>query len=100
MLTGSQGAQHFVIGKDGRHRIKAPRQRFAEQRDICLDAIVLLSEQLTGAAESGLDLIEDQHDVLRGAELAYFCEIAGRREDDASFSLDWLDKEADCVRRY
>src|ERR1700728_4198968 len=100
MLTGFQGAQHFVIRKDGRHWIKAPRQRFAEQRDICLDAIVLLSEQLAGTAESGLDLIEDQHHVVRGAKLAYLCEIAGRREDDASFSLDWLDEEADSVRRY
>src|SRR5215472_6113084 len=100
MLTRFQRAQHFVIRKDGRHWIKTPRQRFAEERDICLDAIVLLSEQLAGTAESGLDLIEDQHHVVRGAELAYLCEIAGRREDDPSFSLDWLDKESDCVRRY
>src|ERR1700739_1728689 len=100
MLTGFQGAQHFVVRKNGRDRIKAPGQRFAEERDICLDAIVLLSEQLAGTAESGLDLIEDQHHVVRGAELAYLSEIAGRREDDASFSLDWLDKETDRVRRY
>src|SRR5215469_10023309 len=100
MLTGFQGAQHFVIRKNGRHWIKAPRQRFAEERDICLDAIVLLSEQLAGTAESGLDLIEDQHYLVRCAELAYLCEISGRREDDPSFSLDWLDKEADRVRCY
>src|SRR5579862_334189 len=100
MLTGFQGAQHFVIRKDGRHWIKAPGQRFAEQRDVCLDAIVLLSEQFAGTAESGLDLIEDQHHVVRCAELAYLFKIAGRREDDASFSLDRLDKEADRVQRY
>ncbi len=100
MLTGFQGAQHFVIRKDGGHWIEAPGQCFAEERDICLDAIVLLSEQLAGTAEPGLDLIEDQHHVVRGAELAYLCEIAGRREDDASFSLDRLDEEADRVRRY
>src|SRR6516164_7670742 len=100
MLTGFEGAQHFVVRKDGRHWIKAPGQCFAEQRDICLDAIVLLSEQLAGTAESGLDLIEDQHHAACGAELAHLCEIAGRREDDPSFSLDWLDEETDRVRRY
>src|SRR4029077_8780631 len=61
---------------------------------------MLLSKQLAGTAESSLDLIEDQHHVVRGAELAYLFEIAGRRQDDASFSLDWLDEEADRIRRY
>jgi len=40
-----------------------------------LDAIMLLGEQLAGAAKPGLDLVEDQHHVVRGAELAHFWEI-------------------------
>src|SRR4029077_9922296 len=60
---------------------------------------MLLREQLSGAAEPGLDFVEDQHHVVRGAELAYLREIAGRRDDDAGPPLDRLDEEGDCVRR-
>src|ERR1700739_3119109 len=35
---------------------------------------------------------------MGGAELAHLCEIAGRRDDDAGFPLDWLDKKSDRVR--
>src|ERR1700755_1265481 len=50
-------------------------------------------------AEPGLDLIENQHHIVRGAELAHLCEVAGRRDDDARFPLDGLDEECDGVRR-
>src|SRR6516162_4086142 len=60
---------------------------------------MLLREQLAGAAEPGLDLIENQHHIVRTAELAYLREIAGRWNDDTGFPLDRLDKEGDCVRR-
>jgi hypothetical protein len=49
--------------------------------------------------EAGLDLIEDQHHVVRGAEVTDLREIAGWRDDDASFPLDRLDEEGDRVRR-
>ena len=76
MLAGLEHAQHFGVGKHGRDRIEAARQRLAEQRHVGLDAFVLLGEQLAGAAEPGLDLVEDQHDVMRGAELANLGKIA------------------------
>src|SRR5215472_7841420 len=60
---------------------------------------MLLREQLAGAAEPGLDLVEDQHHVVRTAEFAYLREIAGRWNDDAGFPLDRLDEEGDRVRR-
>src|SRR4029077_5971074 len=37
--------------------------------------------------------------IVRGAELAYLREIAGRWNDDAGFPLDRLDEERDCVGR-
>src|SRR5258708_11111898 len=60
---------------------------------------MLLREQLAGAAKPGLDFVEDEHHVVRGAELAYLGEVVRRRNDDASFALDWLDQEGDGVRR-
>ena len=71
VLAGLQDAEHLVVRKHGRHRIEAAGQRLAEQRHVGLDALVLLGEQLAGAAEPGLDLVEDQHHVVRGAELAH-----------------------------
>src|SRR5438046_9028039 len=47
----------------------------------------------------GLDLVEDKHHVVHGAELAYLREIASRWNDDAGFPLDRLDEEGDRVRR-
>ena len=76
MLARLQGAEHLVVRKHGRHRVKAAGQRLAEQRHIGLDAVVLLGEQFAGAAEPGLNLVEDQHHVMRGAEFAHFREIA------------------------
>src|SRR5579863_5473641 len=60
---------------------------------------MLLREQLSSAAEPGLDFVEDQHHVVRGAEIAYLREIAGRGDDDAGLPLDRLDEEGDRVRR-
>ena len=77
VLAGLQHAQHLGVREHGRDRIEAAGQRLADQGQVGLDALVLLGEQLAGAAEPGLDLVEDQHDVVRGAELADPREIAG-----------------------
>ena len=68
---GFKHAEHLFVRKHGRDRIEAAGKRLAEQRDVGLDALVLLGQQLAGAAEPGLDLVEDQHHVVRGAELAH-----------------------------
>ena len=63
----------------------------------------MLREQFAGAAKPGLNFVEDQHHVVRGAELAYLRKIAGRRNDDAGFPLDRLDQEGNgvwCDRRF
>jgi hypothetical protein len=65
------------------------------QGQVGLDALVLLGQQLAGAAEAGLDLVQDQHHVVRGAELARALQIAGGRDDDAGLALDRLDQEGD-----
>ena len=99
VLAGLERAEHRRVGKHGRDRIEAAGQCLAEQRHVGLDAVVLLRQQLAGAAEPGLDLVEDQHHVMRGADFAHPCEIPRWRDDDAGFSLDRLDQEGDGVRR-
>src|SRR6185369_2456138 len=99
MLTWFQRAEDLVVGKHGRDGIETAGQSFAEQRHIRLDALVLFRKQLAGAAEYSLDLVEDQHHVVRSAELAHPREIACRWNDDAGFALDGFDQEGDGVRR-
>ena len=99
MLAGLEHAEDVGVREHGGDRIEAAAERLADQRDVGLDALVLLGEQLPGAAEAGLDLVEDQRDVVVGAELADPGEVAGRRDDDAGLALDRLDEEADGVRR-
>lgn len=65
MLAGFQGAEHFVVRKHGRHRCAAG-QCLAEQRRFSLMLSRCSGEQFAGAAEPGLDLVEDQHHVMRG----------------------------------
>src|ERR1700722_18458204 len=60
---------------------------------------MLLREKLAGATEPRLDLVEDQHHIVRAAELAYLREIVGRGNDDTGFPLDRFDEEGDGVRR-
>ncbi len=76
VLAGFQGAEHRLVRKHGRHRIETSGQCLAEQRHVRLDAVVLLGEQLAGAAEPGLDLVQDQHHVVRGAEFADLRKVA------------------------
>src|SRR5690606_40996861 len=57
--------------------------------------LVLIVEQLAGAAEAGLDLVEDQEHVVPSAELADLRQIARRRHDNARLRLDRLEHERD-----
>src|SRR5215470_2893634 len=53
---------------------------------------------LESTAEPGLDFVEDQHHVMRGADPAHFGEIACWRNHDAGLSLNGLDQECDGIR--
>ncbi|EGE56146.1 hypothetical protein RHECNPAF_7500118 [Rhizobium etli CNPAF512] len=92
VLAGFQHPQHLGIRKYRRYRIEAAGERLADQRHIGLDAFMFLGQQLAGAAEAGLDFVENEGDVVCRAELADAGEITGRRNDDACFPLDRLDQ--------
>eukprot|EP01133_Synstelium_polycarpum_P029385 gene29385-biopygen24497 len=60
---------------------------------------MLLGQKGAGAAEAGLDFIEDQRDVVLRAERAHLGEIAFRRDFYAGLALDGLDKERHGIGR-
>src|SRR6516164_8640742 len=60
---------------------------------------MLFGEQPAGATEPGLNLVENQDDVVARTNLADRSEIAGRRNDHARLALNWFDQEGDRVGR-
>jgi hypothetical protein len=97
VLAGLQDAEDLGVRKDGGHRVEAAGERLADERDVRLDAFVLLGEQPAGSAEARLDLVEDQGDVALRAQRTHLAEIAGRRNDDAGLALDRLHEKRDRV---
>ena len=80
-----------------RDRHHAAAQRLAEDKAVRNDALVLEGEHLARAPEPGLDLIEDEQDVVLVAEASEASQKAGRRHDDAGLALDRLDQNGDGV---
>ena len=46
-----------------------------------------------GPAHAGLDLVEDEHQLVFVSQVAQSFKIAGRRDIDASLTLDGLDHD-------
>src|SRR5262249_3078168 len=56
-------------------------------------------EQLAGTAETGLNLVENQNDLVASTNLAHGFEITGGRNYHPRLALDGLDQESDRVGR-
>ena len=54
---------------------------------------MLHREHLACATEAGLNLICDQQHIKLGAQVAHALQVAVRRNDDASFTLDRLNAD-------
>ena len=55
--------------------------------------VVLDREHLSGAAEAGLHLVDDEDDAVVVADPAHALEELRRRDDEAAFALDGLDHD-------
>src|SRR5262249_57847383 len=69
------------------------------QGKIGLDAFMLCGEQPAGTTEPGLNLVENQNDVVARTNFPHRFEIAGGWNDHSRLALDGLDQEGDCVGR-
>src|SRR5690606_15103150 len=99
VVAGTKKTQHFRGGEHGGNGIDAAAERLAEDQHVGLRVrLVLVVEQPSGAAETGLNLVEHQQHAVLAAERAGRAEIARRRNDDARLGLDRLDEERDRAR--
>ena len=75
----------------------AAAQALGQGHHVRRDAVVLVREPAAGPAETGLNLVEDQQDVLRVAPLAHAPQVARRRRDDADLPHYGLEHHSDCL---
>lgn len=88
----------LMAGEDGRHGVRAARQRLAEDDHVGLDALMIAGEHLAGAAEARLHLVGDKEHIVLFAQRRGLLEIAIAGDDDAGLALDRLDHKGAHVR--
>src|SRR5690606_20786703 len=67
--TGMSRIHDLGATGDGRQR-EATRNALRRGHDVCDDTLVVRREQIAGAGEAGLHLIENEDDVVLGCPLA------------------------------
>ena len=97
--AGIENAHQLARRDEGRDRIDAAAERLAEDQPVRPDVLMLMGEPSPGAPETGLDLVEDQQNVVLVADRAQLAQIALGRDDDAGLALDGLDQDRAGVRR-
>ena len=91
--------QERVVEQDGKHlfssdgcanRHHAAAEGFCQTQDVRLYVLMLAGEHLARAPHTGLHFIEDHQCVELIAQLTHGGEIARRRQNDATFTLNRL----------
>ena len=72
----------------------AAAKAFRQRHDVRDDADVVRCKHLTGAPDTGLHLVKDQHDTMPVTQLAQTLQKSTRRNDVAAFTLHRLDQNA------
>ena len=87
--AGMEGARHLVGAECRAHR-DAAGKRLGQRGDVRHNAKVLIGAPLSGAAEAGLNLIDDQQSAGGVGQLARLGEELLRERADAAFALNCL----------
>ena len=82
-------------GDGGSANREAAAQRLGHGDAIGADAEMLIAKPLAGAADTGLDFIEEQQQVFGGAQLAQASQEFGGGGQDAAFALNGLAEDRD-----
>ena len=99
MFPGEGGRVGLLGAEYGTDGDQAAAERLGQHHHVGDHPLGLAGEQVAGAAEAGLDLVQDQEDARLSADHADLGEVAGGRLHDAALALDRLDEEGCIVPR-
>lgn len=97
-VGGAVGAglddQHDLLAaEDAAHGVETARDGLAEGDEVGLDVGPLGAEHTASSADTGLDLVADEEDVVLGAESLDLLEVTLIGDDDTGLTLDGLADE-------
>ena len=87
------GRVHDLRAAEHAGERQAAGDRLRDDHQVRLDAVVLDREHPAGAAEAGLNLVDDQHDAVLVADAANARHELRRADDEAAFALHRLDDD-------
>ena len=98
MIPAESGAEHAVFRRNGggdeyAADRKAVGHAFRHGDEVCPDAGMLVGEELSGPAVSGLDFVQDQQGARPVAESAEPLQEGVGRFIDAGHTLDAFDED-------
>ena len=93
--SGSEDVHDLAARDEGRDRQHTAAERLAQHQAVRPGTLMLEREPGAGAAEAGLDLVEDQEHAIRIAQPPHAHKPARGRNDDARLALDRLDEHRD-----
>ena len=98
MLARREQPKQGLVREHRADRIESARERLADDNHVGADILVLAGEQFPGPAETRLDFVRNQQNVVLFAQLRNFLEISLRRNDDPALALDGFDQHRGSVR--
>ena len=97
MRAGGHALGRFRRRQTGADR-KAAAERLRQRHDVGRDAGMLIGEHIAGAADAGLDLVEDQQQPVVVAQLAQRAQEGMRHDPHAALAHDRLDHDGGGLR--
>ena len=95
MPPWSPGSKQHTSCRHQRGQRHAAAEPLAERQDVGLHARVLVRAEAAGAADAGLDLVEDQQHAALAGERAQRDEVVVVGRDHAGLALDRLEHDGD-----
>lgn len=92
--SGLDNAKDVLVGENGRDGVHTTGDGLSEGDHVGLDASPVRGKHLTSSADTGLDLISNEENVVLLAKSVGLGEVVLIGDNDTSLTLDGLDEES------